>query len=217
MTTTSNNRAERKSLASQLDRLDSILDGLADGLNEAVAAAVKQAVVVAVDAAVRELLASAELQRRLHPEPARQTGFFRRAATVVCRGAVSLAKGCWSGAASLVGLCRVKTAEAVQALREGQVVMVERVRRGMTAFAQQVWLGWTVVVGFVRRFRKPLLVAIAAGTALGVACYFAGPTVSSLVNGFAGFVGGLVAGTLGRLRRVLQRADLQEWDVSRVP
>jgi hypothetical protein len=52
---------------------------------------------------------------------------------------------------------------------------------------------------------------------LGVACYFAGPTVSSFVNGLAGFFGALVAGMLGRLRGVLHRAALREWGISRVP
>jgi hypothetical protein len=209
MVTSSNGRTERKSLAGQLDRLDLILDGLADGLNEAVATAVKQAVVVAVEAAVRELLASAELQRRLHPEPTKNPGFVRRAASMVCRGLMTLAKGCWSCAVSLVGHCRVKTVEAAKALQEGQVVMVERVRRDMRVVARKVWLGWLVAAGFVRRFRNPLLVAVAAGTALGVACYFAGPTVSTVVNGVAGFVGALVGGMVVRLRRVLQRVDLE--------
>jgi hypothetical protein len=217
MVTSSNGRTERKSLAGQLDRLDMILDGLADGLNEAVASAVKDAVVVAVDAAVRELLASAELQRRLHPQPTAKPGFFRRAASVVCRGAVTVAKGCWSGAASLVCRCRVKTVQAVKALRVGRVVMVDRVRRGMTALGRKVWLGCLVATGFVRRFRNPLLLAVAAGATLAVACHFAGPTVSSVVNGVAGFVGALVGGMLGRLRRVLQRADLEWWDVNGVP
>jgi hypothetical protein len=85
------------------------------------------------------------------------------------------------------------------------MVIVERVRRGMTAFARQVWMGWFIAAGMVRRFRKPLLVA-AVGTALGVDCYFAGPTLSSLVNGIAGFVGGLVAGMLGRLRLVFRHS-----------
>jgi hypothetical protein len=217
MVTSSNGRTERKSLAGQLDRLDLILDGLADGLNEAVATAVKEAVVVAVEAAVRELLASAELQRRLHPQPTKKTGFVRRAVSMVFQGLVSVAKGCWSGAVSLVGHCRVKTVEAAKALQEGQVVVVERVRRGMTVFGRKVWLGWTVAAGFVRRFRNPLLVAIAGGTALAVACYFAGPTVSTVVNGVAGFAGALVGGMLGRLRRVLQRVDLEWWDVNSVP
>src|SRR5207302_2947936 len=56
-TTTSLNGRERKSLAQQLDRLDSILDGLADALNEAVAQAVKDAVGHAVREAVQATLA----------------------------------------------------------------------------------------------------------------------------------------------------------------
>jgi hypothetical protein len=217
MVTSSNGRTERKSLAGQLDRLDLILDGLADGLNEAVATAVKEAVVVAVEAAVRELLASAELQRRLHPEPAKKQGFVRRTASVLWQGVVTVAKGCWSRGATLVGNYRVKTSKAVAALQQGQVVMVECVRRGMAVFGRQMWLGWHVAAGFVRRFRNPLLVAVAVGTALGVACYFAGPTVSTVVNGVAGFVGALVGGMARRLRRVLQRVDLEWWDVNNVP
>jgi hypothetical protein len=171
MTTSANGRSERKSLAGQLDRLDTILDGLADGLNEAVATAVKEAVVVAVEAAVRELLASAELQRRLRAEPSSKKGFVRRAASVLCAGLVSVAKGCWSCASTLFGHFRAKTTEAVSAMQEGRVVLLGRVRRCMTAFARQVWLGWFVAAGLVRRFRKPLLVAAVAGTTLGVACY----------------------------------------------
>jgi hypothetical protein len=53
MTTTTNGQA-RKTLASQLDRLDSILDGLSDALNEAVATAVEGAVGRAVKQAVGE-------------------------------------------------------------------------------------------------------------------------------------------------------------------
>ena len=63
MTTTSNVPAERKSLAGQLDRLDTILDGLADGLNAAVATAVKQAVTSAVAVSVLGLLALADAAR----------------------------------------------------------------------------------------------------------------------------------------------------------
>jgi hypothetical protein len=217
MTTTANGRAERKSLAGQLDRLDTILDGLADGLNEAVATAVKQAVTAAVEAALVEVLTSADLKRRLRGEPTAKTGFVGRAASTLCRGLMSVAKGCWSYGATLIGCCRAKTAQAVSVVSEGRTVLLDRVRRGMTTFARQVWLGWFVAAGLVRRFRKPLFVAAAAGTALGVACYLAGPTVSSLVNGLAGFAGALAAGMLGRLRRVLRRAAQREWNFSRLP
>src|SRR6516165_9542374 len=54
MTTTTTNGQVRRTLASQLDRLDSILDGLADALNGAVATAVEGAVERAVRQAVGE-------------------------------------------------------------------------------------------------------------------------------------------------------------------
>jgi hypothetical protein len=50
------NGRERKTLASQLDRLDAMLDGLSDGLNDAVAQAVQTAVAVAVQAVLTEVL-----------------------------------------------------------------------------------------------------------------------------------------------------------------
>ena len=54
--TTNADGQSRKTLASQLDRLDSILDGLSDGLNEAVATAVREAVGLAVQEAVQAVL-----------------------------------------------------------------------------------------------------------------------------------------------------------------
>src|SRR6478609_5509848 len=66
MSTTSMN-GQRKTLATQLDRLDRILDGLAEALNEAVSDAVRQsvgtAVGEAVQAAVKEVLTHPELLR----------------------------------------------------------------------------------------------------------------------------------------------------------
>jgi hypothetical protein len=216
MTTSANGRTERKSLAGQIDRLDRILDGLADGLNEAVASAVKVAVTAAVEAAVIEVLTSAELQRRLRGEQSQKKGFMRRAASLLCRGVVSVAKGCWCCAGTLVGLCRTKASQAVAALREGRGDVVSRVRRGMSAFARRVWLAWLMAAGMVRRFRKPLLIAVASGMLLGVGCYYAGPAVSSFVSGLAGFLGSLVASGLTRLRKALASDDLADWDYAGV-
>jgi len=56
MNPTTNANGQRKSLASQIDRLDTMLDGLADGLNDAVAQAVKGAVALAVKEAVQAVL-----------------------------------------------------------------------------------------------------------------------------------------------------------------
>src|SRR6476661_3311259 len=64
---TTNLNGQRKTLATQLDRLDSILDGLAEALNEAVADAVRQSVAAAVgeavQAAIKEVLTHPELLR----------------------------------------------------------------------------------------------------------------------------------------------------------
>src|SRR6516165_8158043 len=51
------NGPTRKTLASQIDRLDSILDGLSEGLAQAVAQAVREAVGLAVQEAVQAVLA----------------------------------------------------------------------------------------------------------------------------------------------------------------
>src|SRR5262249_17188943 len=71
------NGTARKSLAQQIDRLDSILDGLADALNEAVATAVKEAVGLAVKEAVRgvlvELLGNPDVLRQLAATVAQPT------------------------------------------------------------------------------------------------------------------------------------------------
>src|SRR3954468_22728886 len=56
-----NGKAPRKTLAEQLDRLDTIIDVLADGLNETVADVVKQA----VEASLQTLLSNPDLLRNL--------------------------------------------------------------------------------------------------------------------------------------------------------
>jgi hypothetical protein len=63
------NGQTRTTLASQLDRLDSILDGLSEGLTDAVASAVREAVGLAVQEAVQavltELLTNPALREQL--------------------------------------------------------------------------------------------------------------------------------------------------------
>jgi hypothetical protein len=217
MTTTSNVPAERKSLAGQLDRLDTILDGLADGLNEAVATAVKQAVTSAVEAALVEVLTSAELQRRLRAEPEGKPGWFRRTAAALCRGVTGVAQGCWSRAAGLAGRCRRAAGQVASAVRQGGAVAVAHARRGTTAFGRLVWLGWLVAAGLVRRFRRPLLAVAAVGAALGVAGYLAGPAVLSLAGAAAVFVAALAAGATLRLRRLLRDVGWGEGGVGAAP
>jgi hypothetical protein len=73
MSTMTNGKV-RKSLADQLDRLDSILDVLGDGLNEAIADAVKAAVTTAVQQVLSELLTNSEVLAKLGAAMVQQTG-----------------------------------------------------------------------------------------------------------------------------------------------
>jgi hypothetical protein len=70
MTTTARsnvNRPQRKTLASQLDRLDGILDGLDAALAGAVQEAVERAVRQAVQTVLREVLSNPEVQGQRPP------------------------------------------------------------------------------------------------------------------------------------------------------
>src|SRR5437764_10858697 len=68
MQTNSSNGQVRKTLATQLDRLDAILDSLSDGLNQAVATAVEQAVESAVREGVRHGVRGALSEILTNPE-----------------------------------------------------------------------------------------------------------------------------------------------------
>jgi hypothetical protein len=76
-TTNTNGRLARKSLASEINRLDSLLEGLAENLNEAVATAVKdavsQAVREAVNAVIQEVLTNADQSAVPGKEPHQDT------------------------------------------------------------------------------------------------------------------------------------------------
>jgi hypothetical protein len=110
------NGQTRKTLASQLDRLDSILDGLSEGLTDAVAQAVRAAVGLAVQEAVQAVLAEvltnpalrAQLQRPAEAEAAppddpanKQGGGKSRLAALCGRVGDKLRSACRVGAGCL--------------------------------------------------------------------------------------------------------------------
>jgi hypothetical protein len=101
----------RRTLASQLDRMDQVIDGLAEGLNAAVAGAVQEAVGLAVKEAVqavlREVLANPTLREQLQnasspappDEPAHDSeGGKGRLAVLCSRVGATLRSACRAGA-----------------------------------------------------------------------------------------------------------------------
>jgi hypothetical protein len=186
MTTTtqhSNGRAMRKSLADQIDRLDTILDGLADALNESVATAVREvideAVTEAVQAAVTEVLSSPELLRAAlarhqppgaipviitAPPPPQLTEKLKGAIGKACEKVKELAsqvKEKVRQAASLACAAGKKVGKAAQNLPAT-----------LSGIGKMVWA-----------LRRPCAVAVGVGVLCGAACYCGGRAFASVANG----------------------------------
>jgi hypothetical protein len=196
MTTTTNGQA-RKTLASQLDRLDSILDGLSEGLNEAVATAVEgavgRAVKQAVGEAVRETLqaviadalTNADLLAAARalltpgspaevpadpPEPPR--GLFRRAGEKVKAGLVVAGTACAAVA--------------------GQAAGAKAVARAGRHLA--------------KKFKGRVLAACGVGVAAGAVTLLAAPWVGVAAASVVGFCGTLAVKARNTLRGLFAAA-----------
>jgi hypothetical protein len=191
MTTATTTNGVRKTLASQIDRLDSILDGLSENLNQAVADAVQgavelavrqavgQAVKEAVQAVLAEVLTNADLLAAVRgivpvtpsPDvtidpPERPRGLFRRA----CDGVQA-------------GLAAAGTACAAVA---GQAAGVKAVARA----------GW----GLTKKFKGRVLAACGVGVAAGAATLLAAPWLGVAAASVVGFCGTLAVKARNVLR-----------------
>jgi hypothetical protein len=191
MTTTTNGQV-RKTLASQIDRLDSILDGLSENLNEAVATAVQgavelavrqavgQAVKEAVQAVLVEVLTNTDLLATLRAvlpsapadntsdPPERPKGLFRRACEKVKAGLVAVGTAC----------------TAVL----GQVA-------GVKTVARAAW-------GLTKKFKGRVLAACGVGVAAGVVTYLAGPWLGVAAGWLSGFAVSLAVQARNALRQL---------------
>jgi hypothetical protein len=177
MTTTSTNGRQRKSLAEQIDRLDSILDGLANALNESVAMAVKEAVGIAVREAVQtvltEVLTNPELLAVLRTVVAQALP----ADGATAMGTVTPA----SPSRVLADLSRVGAWT-----RAGMCAVCRACGAAVRGLRQCLSIAWAKAQ-VARRFKWPLLAAVGIGTVAAVGVYFAGPYVAALAGWVAGF------------------------------
>jgi hypothetical protein len=175
MTATLTNGRSRKSLAEQIERLDSILDGLSDGLNEAVATAVKEA----VRAVLTEVLTNPELLARLHPvqavpESSHPSGWLART---------------WDGARSALrylaeqmGVCRASVGQACgsgwEKLTAGS--------RGLRARSVRLLIAGGNMLLRTRWLLASVLAAATLAGLTGVAAYHLGPWMAAGVSGAGG-------------------------------
>ena len=203
MTTTTNGRTQRTSLAQQIDRLDLILDNLSEGLQEAVADAGKTAVTRVVEAALVEVLTNPELRRHLAAE---SPGAQARPTGTCWTKAAGFAHRCWQSARLVLSSVwpTIQTLTC-QALLAGHDVR-RRLQCRLTSVARRLWWNGVEAARFFRQVRRSLGVALGIGVLVGVGCFVAGPLVASAVSGFAGFVASLATGL--RWRRPLERGQL---------
>jgi hypothetical protein len=218
MNPTTNANGQRKSLASQIDRLDALLDGLADGLNDAVAQAVQVAVALAVKEAVQAVLTEvltnpavlAKLQAATpaaSPEQPAETppkGPGRLAAWRNWAGA-QLKK---AGECCRAGWERVRDAGVALARRAARVVTTAATAVREEA-ARVVATGWLLGNVLLR-----LAAAFGSGVAVRVALIVTGIIVTSSPGDLWALLLAALAWVVAWLRRLL---EMLPWWVTRRP
>jgi hypothetical protein len=193
--TNANGQVQRKTLASQLDRLDSIIDALANGLNETVADVLRQTVAVVVPQVVQGIIQ----QVLTHPDvlrllAAQQVVAATPATAVVepvethqsklgrmCRWVGRKSSNCWSGICS-----------KIRKLPEGIRFLGRKIGQGL----QKVW-----------EYRRPVFISLAVGLAAGGIGYWGGEVIASLALGLCSSTMtffGIVAAPFIRLWKSLQ-------------
>jgi hypothetical protein len=207
-TSTNNNRPQRQTLASQIDRLETILAGLTDTLGQTVAEAVQVAVGKAVELAVKEVLTNSEVLRAFQAQAAATA----EPAKPAQDGSVAKSLGqAWQRTSAKVGekaaafggwLSRtwawigggLQTGWAWASGACGRAVAgVAAVCDMLPALMLTLWA-----------YRKPLAIALTVGLVIGLGSYWAGPFVASFVSGMLAFVGALVVNLVRRLRQVME-------------
>jgi hypothetical protein len=197
-TTTVTNGRARKSLAEQIDRLDSILDGLAEALQGAVAEAVTEAVGLAVKEAVRcvlaEVLTSPEFLERL-----RQSTAGTNSTTVPTAPCMPGPFRRWLGRASAWACDRLGD------LRQAVADAANFMGRSLARAGRYVQA--------LLPFRRQLLLSAAVGTLAGIAAYHSTPMLAAAVAWVGGFATALTVQAAVLLRRWLLLAGVREESV----
>ena len=200
-----NGRPQRKTLANQLDRLDNTIDALADGVNRAVADAVREAVASAVQQAVglvlRELLSKPEVLRQLAGQVLPPVAApVEPKSEQPSRVRIVLA---WIGNKVGTAFCWIRT-------RLGSLcsTIIEKVKR-IPARCRVLWGAVRERLRKVWVIRRPVLVSLLVGIAVGGSGYLAGPVLSSMALGLCSSAMSLFACLFGPLLRLWRSFRMQ--------
>jgi hypothetical protein len=188
-TTDNGNATQRKTLASQLDRLDSILDALDIGLKEAVATAVQgaveqavaQAVQQAIEGLVTEALSNPDIlavvRATLAPPPSAVPVPVPQAPAPAPTRSGGLGTWLWK-----------RAKQTCASVRQGATRVASAVKEGLR---------------LVKPYRKPLLIAAGVGTAVAVGACLAGPWLAGPAAWLGGFLGSLAVRAVAAVRSSL--------------
>jgi hypothetical protein len=180
MTITTDGQA-RKTLASQIDRLDSILDGLSEGLNEAVATAVKEAVTTGVQQAVIEVITNAELQQLLRP-PALPTPP-AAPAPPESTGEGGFLAGLWRGSKGSAAKVGEAAGRAASAVGNWLAARARQARDLLVGAARTIRRGACRLYAWVLSSRVAQVVGV--GGLVAAACCLGSPALAGAVGGAA--------------------------------
>jgi hypothetical protein len=183
---TQQNGRVRKTLSSQLDRLDGILDGLADALNESVAAAVEKA----VGSVIAEILTNPAFTERLRapvtPTPVEDETIASAAPAPPSRpGALSNIMG---------------------AVRAGCGYLQKAGRAVLRRAATVADAGCSYIARLL--FRGRVLAGVGMLVAVGIVAIFAVPRIPLLLTAAAGWLAALLARARTSLRSAPLTCDL---------
>ena len=189
MTTMSNSRAQRKSLANEIDRLDDILDGLDAALAGSVETAVRdvvgQVVRETVEATVREVLSSPELIRAAvaHHTPTAPVPTQAQAPRRTIKDLLK-EKLAW-----LYQQAMEIASQAKRNIASAWLWSLDNVRKGcawMWGRSKDVIQLTSSALRCAWKFRTTTALALGIGTTVGVGAYFAGPIIAGVLCGLGG-------------------------------
>lgn len=178
----------RKTLADQINRLDSLLDGLSVAIPEVIADSVREAVTVAVREAVRdavqhvlsEVLTSPVVLDRLREAASQSPAVPEMDAAPV---PVSVRPGPLTRLRQWTAAIPVRCAQA-------RAAMTQRLQLA------RAWMGEKVEL--VRRWGKSVLVALGLSSSIALLAYLAGPLTGSAICALSVFTLVLIASVQAR-------------------